>query len=286
MTLTAGQLLADAAWGDWIRHARDCPRCGRVGGLCEERIALNQTWLRVRSAAGGPPPQGPPYERHSRKGLADEQLRGDACIHCGADLDDSAVDVPPQRVRWYGAVSFWFPMACPGCRPTPRLVGGFHHHNGGRSMSTALRDLLTQQEFASVRSTVLDDNPDVTEAMAGRIVDEALKFVVACAKSPGVGLAPSRVVDEGWHALLLHSAVYARICTQLGSFVHHYPGYDPRHYDPVIIDRTREKIAEAGYDVDAELWGHPTENVLVSVAANCQHAPSCTIRPMPKPEWP
>ncbi|MGK5447966.1 hypothetical protein [Streptomyces radiopugnans] len=32
---------------------------------------------------------------------------------------------------------------------------------------------------------------------------------------------------------------------------------------------------------DPELWGHPTENVLVSVAANCQHAPECTIIPMP-----
>lgn len=122
--LTAEQLLADAAWGDWIRHARDCPRCGRVGGLCEERIALNQTWLRVRSAAGGPPPQGPPYERHGREGLVDEQLHGDACVHCGAMLDDSAVDVPPQRVRWYGSVAFWFPRACPGCRPRPQPGSG------------------------------------------------------------------------------------------------------------------------------------------------------------------
>ncbi|MBW1598255.1 hypothetical protein HPT28_14670 [Streptomyces sp. JJ38] len=153
-------------------------------------------------------------------------------------------------------------------------------------MTTAARDLLTEQEFTSVRSTVLDGNPDMSEAMAERIVDEALKFVVACAKNPGIGLAPSRVVDEGWHALLLHSAAYARICTQLGSFVHHFPGYDPTHYDPAIIDRTREKIAAAGYEVDAELWGHPTEGVLVSVAAKCQHAPSCTIRPMPKPDWP
>ncbi|MGP4002216.1 hypothetical protein [Streptomyces sp. 8N706] len=148
------------------------------------------------------------------------------------------------------------------------------------------RGLLTEQQFAGVRSTVMDANPDMTEVMAGRIVEEGLKFVVACARFPDTGLAPSRIVDEGWHALLLHSKLYADLCARFGDFVHHYPGWDPTHYDPPVLDRTGAMIGECGYSADEELWGHPTESMLVSVAANCQHAPECTIRPMPNPQPP
>ncbi|MFC8711210.1 glycine-rich domain-containing protein [Streptomyces sp. NPDC057197] len=149
------------------------------------------------------------------------------------------------------------------------------------------RMLITDTQFASCRGTVMDANPDMSEEMAGRIVDEALKFVAACAKNPDTGLAPSRIVDEGWHALILHTAMYAELCDALGGqLVHHYPGYDPTNYDPPILDRTREKITEFGWGPDPELWGPPSNETLVSVAAKCQHAPECTIRPMPKPEWP
>lgn len=149
------------------------------------------------------------------------------------------------------------------------------------------RQLITDQHFQSCRGTVMDANPDMSEELAGRIVDEAIKFVAACAKNPGVGLAPSRIVDEGWHALILHTAMYAELCQVLGGkFVHHYPGWDPTHFDPPILDRTREKIAALGWEADPELWGPPSDETLVSVAAKCQHAPECTIRPMPKPDWP
>ncbi|MGP3979503.1 glycine-rich domain-containing protein [Streptomyces sp. KR80] len=148
------------------------------------------------------------------------------------------------------------------------------------------RALLAEQQFTSARSTVMDANPGMPEDMAGRIVEEGIKFVVACARFPGVGLAPSRIVDEGWHALLLHSELYADLCARFGEFVHHYPGWDPTHYDPPILERTRTMIGECGYTPDEELWGHPTEGMLVSVAANCQHAPECTIQPMPEPRDP
>ena len=153
-------------------------------------------------------------------------------------------------------------------------------------MPALARMLITDERFASCRSTVMDANPNMSEEMAGRIVDEALKFVAACSRNPGVGLAPSRIVDEGWHALILHTAMYAELCERLGGqFVHHYPGYDPTHYDPPILDRTRETIAALGWEADPELWGPPSDETLVSVAAKCQHAPDCTIviTPRPKP---
>ncbi|WP_341860533.1 hypothetical protein [Streptomyces flavidovirens] len=88
-------------------------------------------------------------------------------------------------------------------------------------MSTTILDartLLPEETYKSVRRTILDANPDMAEDTAGRITDESIKFVVACAKNPGVGMAPSRIVDDGWHALLLHSAAYAKLCDQFGGW--------------------------------------------------------------------
>ncbi|MET9292616.1 hypothetical protein [Streptomyces sp. NPDC003077] len=127
------------------------------------------------------------------------------------------------------------------------------------------------------------------EDTAGRVVTEGVKFVVTCAQvGRQVPMAPSRVVDEGWHALLLHSQLYADLCGRFGEFVHHYPGYDPTHYDPEILSHTREMITKVvGEPPDPDLWGPPTEGLATTVGAQCQHSPpDCAIRPMPKPEWP
>ncbi|WP_234367390.1 MULTISPECIES: glycine-rich domain-containing protein [Streptomyces] len=150
------------------------------------------------------------------------------------------------------------------------------------------RILITDDQFASCRSTVMDANPDMAKEMAGRIVEEGLKFVAACAANPGAGLAPSRIVDDGWHALVLHTAMYADLCERLGGrFVHHAPGYDPANWTPSILDRAREAIAELGWETDPGLWVAPSDETLVSVAAKCQHSddsgPIVTI-PKPKPD--
>ncbi|TGB08330.1 hypothetical protein [Streptomyces sp. MZ04] len=156
----------------------------------------------------------------------------------------------------------------------------------GSPVPVSTRRLITDAQFTSCVAVVADNNPDMSRDMSGRIVEEALKFMVACAAYPNAGLAPSRIVDEGWHALILHTAVYAELCDSLGSFVHHFPGWDPTHHDPAILDRTRSLIGECGYAADPELWGPPTDTLLVAVAAKCQHAPECTIRPMPTPQPP
>ncbi|MEU0375203.1 hypothetical protein ABZ070_34585 [Streptomyces sp. NPDC006283] len=57
--------------------------------------------------------------------------------------------------------------------------------------------------------------------VAGQILEDALAFVATAASSPGQALVPSRVVDEGWHALILHTGIYSNLCSQFGNFVHH-----------------------------------------------------------------
>ncbi|CDR15079.1 glycine-rich domain-containing protein [Streptomyces iranensis] len=140
--------------------------------------------------------------------------------------------------------------------------------------------LLDTDDRSGVIKTVMDNNPDMAESMAGRIVDEATKFVIAASCSPGKNLTPSRVVDEGWHALILHTYLYSSLCARRGGYVHHTPGYNPRNYDPAILERTKDRLSQLGFEVDAELWGPPGKDPAV-VAAKCQHTEECAIMPMP-----
>lgn len=135
------------------------------------------------------------------------------------------------------------------------------------------RDLLSPKGFEAVVHTVQDNNEDMELSLAELIVEEALKFVDACALNPNVRLVPSRVVDEGWHALVLHTRMYRRLCYTLGHVVDHYPERpDPSRHDPEASDRTQAAIVRAGYAVERTLWLGPTDGG-VEVSANCQHGP-------------
>jgi hypothetical protein len=50
-----------------------------------------------------------------RDGLTQRQVRGYACVWCARELDETAVDLPPQRFRILDRVTRWYPRACRGC---------------------------------------------------------------------------------------------------------------------------------------------------------------------------
>ncbi|MFD7499480.1 glycine-rich domain-containing protein [Streptomyces sp. NPDC059850] len=143
--------------------------------------------------------------------------------------------------------------------------------------------LLDPPQRAEAIRTVLRNNPGMDEDTAGRIVDEAVKFVAAAAGASSP-LTPSRVVDEGWHALILHTRTYRQLCERVGTFVHHVPqAPDPERLNPEALTRTQQRIVQAGFPVDDALWLAPTDTS-IPVAASCQHGPggpegSCTGDP-------
>ncbi|AEM83162.1 hypothetical protein [Streptomyces violaceusniger] len=62
-------------------------------------------------------------------------------------------------------------------------------------------------------------------------------------------------------------------------------GYDPKNYDPEVLDRTKLRISELGFSIDGDLWGAPDSDV-ATVAAKCQHGKDdgpIIVQPKPKP---
>ncbi|MFB7354870.1 glycine-rich domain-containing protein [Streptomyces gardneri] len=159
-------------------------------------------------------------------------------------------------------------MACTTGNPPPCSSSP---EPGNPPATRDARSLLSDAAFTGVMHTVLDNNPGMDPSMAGRIVVEGLKFVHAAALFPTVPISPTRVVDEGWHALILHTHLYATLCSRLGRTVHHYPERpDESRHDPDVVTRTVALIEQAGYTIDPDLWLEPRKS-LVTVAANCSH---------------
>ena len=98
---------------------------------------------------------------------------------------------------------------------------------------------------------------------------QALAFLVACARNPETPLAPSKAVDHGWHAFILHTREYADFCARVaGHFIHHAPE-DPGggRVDAVARNATTTEIMRrTGLPVDDELW----DVGQASCSANCE----------------
>lgn len=125
-----------------------------------------------------------------------------------------------------------------------------------------VRRLLTGEEFNAVLHTIERDNPDLSSDAAARVLVEAIKFVATGALFPGHGMRPSRSVDKGWHALILHTATYAALCQRLGRFVHHRPDV-PGSLPALALsfDQTQQLMVQAGFAPDRTLWFNPGDGM-------------------------
>ncbi|MGH3941456.1 MAG: glycine-rich domain-containing protein [Pseudonocardiaceae bacterium] len=118
---------------------------------------------------------------------------------------------------------------------------------GSSLVAPSLFDRLTQRV---VRDDGLD--PDT----AAQVVDQALAFLATLPRRPT--LRPSRLVDLGWHAFLLHTREYAEFCDRIaGRFLHHEPDDGPTPVECGSLAEVRQAITDAGYVVDPEMWANP-----------------------------
>ncbi|MCT9087923.1 hypothetical protein N4G70_03495 [Streptomyces sp. ASQP_92] len=144
-------------------------------------------------------------------------------------------------------------------------------------LKPSARHLIADESFQGAVRLVRRANPEVDETLAERIVDEALKFVATAAgnKTPGLALRPSRIVDEGWHALIQDTRTYKRLADELGVFVHHVPETPAtKKHDEVTVIRTLSAIERAGFVPDLYLWTREAQ-AEVRVSADCMHS-ECT----------
>jgi hypothetical protein len=126
------------------------------------------------------------------------------------------------------------------------------------------RSLVTDAEFDMLAAFCADEYR-LERCAADRVVDQALALVhVMGSTGEGAAMAPSELVDPGWHTLILHTGWYAKWCEQqFGYFLHHQPNSKVRTRG-LMVDVVG-KVRAAGFEVDERLWG---------TAADC-NPPTC-----------
>ncbi|TXS35176.1 hypothetical protein EAO75_45315 [Streptomyces sp. uw30] len=126
------------------------------------------------------------------------------------------------------------------------------------------RSLVTLTEFDTL-ATFCADEYGLERSVADRVIDQALALVhVMGSTGEGATMAPSELVDPGWHTLILHTGWYADWCQrQFGYFLHHQPNSKVRTRG--LMTDVVAKIQAAGFEVDERLWG---------TAADC-NPPTC-----------
>ncbi|RSM87539.1 hypothetical protein DMH04_11050 [Kibdelosporangium aridum] len=142
------------------------------------------------------------------------------------------------------------------------------------------RSLVTGELFERLTHRVVRDE-GYEPPLAVRVVDQALAFLGACAAGDGRPMSPSRLVDPGWHAFVLHTRDYREFCDRVaGRFIDHVPTDDARAgvgEPAVALHRTVDAMRAAGYVVDHDLW-------FASGRAKCSQCHNgCADDPPPPP---
>ncbi|HJQ44990.1 MAG TPA: hypothetical protein VJ870_01530 [Amycolatopsis sp.] len=153
-------------------------------------------------------------------------------------------------------------------------------------MTVAVEDLtgqglIPEDLFRRLRARISKENV-VSLEYAGRIMDQALAFLAACARTSRP-LAPSETVDIGWHTFILYTHEYAEFCERIsGSFIHHVPNDSDETGDVPLVDmmrRTTDALRAAGFVVDDPLWF--TGAAKCAKCSQCKNG--CTDDPPPSP---
>src|SRR5690348_8981467 len=117
------------------------------------------------------------------------------------------------------------------------------------------RSLITEGLFDRLVRRIVADH-QVEQPLAERIMDQALTFLYACARTPSTTLRPSKTVDLGWHTFILHTSAYADFCQSIaGRFIHHEPDeFEPPADPGSMLAPTVNTLRVLGLAVDDELW--------------------------------
>lgn len=142
--------------------------------------------------------------------------------------------------------------------------------------ATEATALLGQEMRGILVANMLDKFPEMTAEFAHRGVGQMLAFLAAGVSSPAP-VSPSPMVDDFWHAFLLHTKAYREFCaSRLGKFVDHQPGFlDKEEHGggKALRARTVEAITTCGYIVDLEFWPELDIADCSQCHANCHNSP-------------
>lgn len=117
------------------------------------------------------------------------------------------------------------------------------------------QNLVDEQLWGRLVNRIVKDEGFDLE-LAEKVMNEALGFLHCCALNQGSSLAPSPLVDIGWHTFLLYTREYASFCDYYADrFLHHSPNDVPGVQSVTKgFTFTAKIMQDKGYAVNELLW--------------------------------
>lgn len=85
------------------------------------------------------------------------------------------------------------------------------------------KSLIDEQTWEKLVSYIVKEK-GMNRPLVERIMDQALGFLKLISLCPGRTFCPSKKVDIGWHAFLMHTRDYIAFCNRInGQYIHHEP---------------------------------------------------------------
>lgn len=102
------------------------------------------------------------------------------------------------------------------------------------------------------------------------VKEECLRFLALCAGTT-VPLAPSKIVDEYWHMMILNTKLYSSTAAIFGRFLHHVPSDGTLEMRAVDHDAYIRSIVEY-----QRYFGEPNHSIWgITKTTNCSCNPTC-----------
>ncbi len=117
------------------------------------------------------------------------------------------------------------------------------------------KSLINEQTWEKLVGYMVKEK-DMERSLAERIMDQALGFLKLISVTPGRTFCPSKTVDIGWHAFLMHTRDYTAFCNEInGQYIHH----EPTPVEIVVartggVTETVRAMKANGIFVDEVLW--------------------------------
>jgi hypothetical protein len=94
-----------------------------------------------------------------------------------------------------------------------------------RALQTRVDAIRAHPFPQSVRMKFRDARDDLDSAQEHQVFEGLRDYFIICAQARGRFVSmPSQVVDDAWHAFILHTRYYQEFCNKaLGRFLHHTP---------------------------------------------------------------
>ena len=130
---------------------------------------------------------------------------------------------------------------------------------------------ITNFNLDKIVAYAIKKNPDLVQQNVESLKQEYINYMFLASVSDKTLAVPSKVVDDIWHAHLLHNKSYEEFCALLGKMIYHNPTSDET--TPEQKAQTMQNLIDSSYQF---FGGNVFESIVSFTESDCNYPVNCS----------